>query len=138
MSNKKWVLDNTENKRNRAVLKTLKDICPKYAEHMFDNNRVVEAFVMSTKGGINPFNMPICGTCNKPGTRIEDPAFMRQPHQRDKDGKLVDRINCYCEQHGITYNTKDLRSYLVEDLKVPAEAIMQMELILYGYGGNLQ
>jgi hypothetical protein len=136
MSNKKWVFDNTNNRRNMAVLKTLKDICPKYANHMFDHNRIVEAFFMSDKGGINPFSMPICGSCNKPGTRIEDPAFMKLPHQYDKDGKLADRINCYCEVHGITYNTKDLRSFLIEDEKIPMEAIMQLELLLYG--GNLQ
>lgn len=125
MSNKRWVLDNANNNRNRAVLKTLKDICPKYADHMFDHNRIFEAFYMSDKGGINPFNMPLCGICEKPGTRIEDPAFIKQPD-------ATDRLNCYCENHGITYNVKDLRLYLIEDLKIPPTAIMQLELLLYG------
>jgi hypothetical protein len=139
MSNKKWVFENTNNRRNIAVFKTLKDICPKYAEHMFDNNRLVEAFYMSDKGGINPFSMPICKICNRPGTRIADPAFMKRPHKCDPDtGALVDEINCYCELHGVTYDTKDLRSYLIEDEKIPMEAIMQLELLLYGYGGNIQ
>jgi hypothetical protein len=135
MSNKTWVYENTENARNIAVLKTLKDICPSYAKHMFDHNRVVEAFVLSTKGGVDPFDMPICGVCNKPGVGIEDPAFNKLPHQFDENGELIDRINCYCDNHGITYNTKNLRAYLIEDLKVPSEAIMQIELLLYGYGG---
>ena len=127
MSNKQWVYDNTNNRRNAAVFKTLKDICPTYANHMFDNNRIVEAFFLSDKGGVNPFNMPICGTCNRPGTRIEDPAFMKT--------SKIDRINCYCEMHGVTYNVKDLRTYLIEDIKLPPIAIMQLELLLYGYGG---
>lgn len=136
MSNKQWVLDNTNNRRNLAVLKTLKDICPKYAEHMFDNNRIVEAFLMSDKGGINPFSMPVCKICNRPGSKVADPAFMKKPHQYNDIGEVINEINCYCELHGITYNTKDLRSFLIEDEKIPMEAIMQLELILYG--GNTQ
>jgi hypothetical protein len=141
MSNKRWVYENTENARNIAVLNTLKDICPAYARHMFDNNRVVEAFVLSTKGGVDPFDMPICKAdgCNRPGTRVQDPAFAKQPHQYVKDefGEevLVDKMDCYCELHGITHDTKDLRSFLIEDLKIPPEAIMQLEILLYGYGG---
>lgn len=121
-----------------AVLQTLKDVCPAYARHMFDHNKVVEAFVMSTKGGIDPFDLPICKECSRPGTPVEDPAFNKTPHQYDPDtGECTDRRNCYCDMHGITYDTKVLRDYLVEDLKIPPEAVMQCELILYGYGGKL-
>ena len=134
MSNKKWVLDSTINKKNLYVLSILKNYCPSYAKHMFDDNRVVEAFYMSDKGGIDPFDMPICKICNKPGVRVADKTFNRIPHQYDANGELIDKMNCWCDNHGVTYDTKDLRHYLIEDLKLNPEIIMQMELTLYEGG----
>lgn len=137
MNNKKWVLDNTINAKNVMVWKILKEVCPSYARHMFDENRVVEAFYMSDKGGINPLDMPICKVdgCNRPGVHINDPAFKDPPKYDQETGELIERLNCYCDKHGATYNTKNLRSFLIEDLKIDPKVIMQMELILYGYGG---
>lgn len=139
MRNKKWVLgDSKINPRNVMVWKMLKESCPLYAKHMFDENRVVEAFYMSDKGGINPLDMPICKVdgCNRPGTRIDDPTF-KEPDKFDPEtGAIIPRINCYCEKHGISYKTKDLRSFLVEDLKINPNLILEMELMLYGYGGT--
>jgi hypothetical protein len=138
MSNKKWVLDNTINKKNLYILMILKNHCPIYAKHMFEDNRVVEAFYMSDKGGIDPFDMPICKECLKPGVRVEDPAFNKMPHQYNENGELIERVNCWCDNHGITYDTKDLRHYLIEDLKLNPEIIMRMDLALYGEGGLLK
>lgn len=132
MKNKKWVLDDTINKKNLYILSILKNYCPAYAKHMFEDNRVVEAFYMSDKGGIDPFDMPICKVCNKPGVRCADKEFNRAPHRYDEQGNLIDKINCWCDNHGVTYDTKTLREYLLEDLNLNPEIIMQMELTLYG------
>lgn len=130
-SNKEWHLDDTVNKHNLYVMSILKNYCPAYAKHMFEDNRVVEAFYRSANGGVNPMSMPICKICHKPGSRVEDPAFNKGPATIDPvTGEPKDRVNCYCENHGITYDTKELRRYLIEDLGLNPEIIMKIELAL--------
>ena len=132
-SNKEWRLDNTINRRNMRVWAILKNYVPTYAKHMFEDNKVIEAFYRSENGGINPLDMPICKVCNKPGVAVEDSAFNKIPVTVDPvTGEVLDRLNCYCDLHGITYNTKDLRRYLIEDLNLNPEIIFKIEMALIG------
>lgn len=93
--NKEWKLDDTINSKNLMVLDILKAYFPSYAEHMFSNNRVVEAFFKSDKGGINPLNMPVCKVCARPGVGIEDPTFKGPSFKVDEvTGEVTKRLNC--------------------------------------------
>lgn len=131
-NNKKWYMDGGINKKNLYVLSILRNYCPSYARHMFSGNTVLEAFYLSDKGGINPMDMPVCSVCQRPGVRVGDPTFDKLPDKYDSvTGELVERINCYCDLHGITYDTKDLRHYLLEDLNLNPEVILKIEMALY-------
>jgi len=132
-TNKQWFLDDTVNSKNMMVLDILKEYYPKYAAHMFSNNRVVEAFFNSDKGGINPLNMPVCKICDRPGVGVEDPSFKGPSFKIDEvTGQPIKRVNCYCDLHGATYDTKDLRRYLIEDLGMNPKTLFKIEVILYG------
>jgi len=132
-SEKRWTLDDTTNSKNLAVLEILRQYVPSYAKHMFSSNRVVEAFYRSDKGGINPLEMPVCGKCYRPGVGVGDPSFKGPSFKvNEVTGEVTKRINCYCDLHGATYDTKDLRSYLIEDLGMNPKIVFQMEVILYG------
>lgn len=131
-NNKQWYLDGGINKKNLRVLAILKNYVPSYSKFMFESNETIRAFYMSDKGGINPLDMPICKSCFKPGVRVGDPTFDKLPDKYDPvTGELVERINCYCDLHGITYDTKDLRHYLLEDLNLNPEVILKIEMALY-------
>lgn len=133
MSDKKWILDDTKNNKNLAVLEILKQYFPAYADHMFSGNRVVEAFYMSDRGGINPLDMPICKVCDRPGVGVDDPAHKGPTFKiNELTGEVTRRLNCYCDLHGATYDTKCLREYLVEDLGMNPKVLFQIEVVLYG------
>lgn len=132
-SNKRWYLDDTTNSKNLAVLNILKEYVPSYAKYMFEGNEVIRAFYMSDKGGINPLSMPVCGKCARPGVGVADPSYKGPSFKVDAvTGEVTKRLNCYCDLHGATYDTKDLRSYLIEDLGMNPKIVFQMEVILYG------
>jgi len=132
-NNKEWHLGDIKNSKNIAVLEILKEYVPSYAKHMFSSNMVLQAFYMSDKGGINPLNMPICKVCARPGVGVDDPSFKGPSFKLNElTGEVTKRINCYCDLHGATYDTKDLRSYLIEDLGMNPKIVFQMEVILYG------
>lgn len=131
VNNKEWFMDGKVSKRNLYIMSILKNYCPSYAKHMFEDNRVIEAFYRYSVGNVNPMSMPICKTCHKPGMRVEDPAFNKGPAVLDPvTGEPTERINCYCENHGITYDTKELRRYLIEDLELNPEVIFKIEMAL--------
>lgn len=131
--NKKWSLDDTMNSKNLAVLEILRLYHPSYAKHMFSGNEVIRAFYMSDKGGINPLNMPICKVCHRPGVGVDDPSYKGPSFKVDAvTGEVKKRVNCYCDLHGATYDTKELRQYLIEDLGMNPKIVFQMEVILYG------
>ena len=133
VSNKEWFLGDEQSDKNLAVLEILKQACPSYAKHMFDGNRVMEAFFKSGKGGINPLDMPICKTCHRPGMGVENPNYKGPSFKFDEvSGQVTKRLNCHCDLHGATYDTKDLRRYLVEDIGINPKTIFMIEVILYG------
>lgn len=133
VTDKRWYLDDTVNKRNLYVLSILKNYCPAYAKHMFEGNRVVEAFYNSSNGGINPLDMPICKVCFKPGVRVQDSAFSKVEEKFDPiTGEFVEKINCFCDIHGITYDTMDMRHYLLEEVKLNSSVLLKIEMALYG------
>lgn len=128
-----WVFEGDRSRRNMTVWAILKRYAPSYARHMFDDNTVVKAFYESANGGVNPFDMPICKVCNRPGMRVQDPVLIKEPIKIDPvTGEVTDKVNCYCELHGVTYDTKDLRRFLIEDLKLNPEVIIKIEYALLG------
>ncbi len=75
MNNKKYTLGKIKTESIESM-KFLKNVDPKFAEHMFHQNRIVEAFAMSEFGGIDMLDQPVCGKCEKPGWNVNDPTFV--------------------------------------------------------------
>lgn len=117
MNNHKYFLGDKIKVANVKALEKLKDINPKYAEHMYYKNRIVEAFARSYFGGMDILEQPICNKCEKPGFWHGDKHISNA---------------CYCPACGtVTPNATEMRDYLIEQLKIPDEALAQLENILY-------
>ncbi len=130
MGNKKYFLgDNKIKIESVKSMDFLKGVQPKYAEHMFHFNRIVEAFAMSQYGGVDVLEQPICKKCEKPGMNTINPTFVSTGDEdRDRDIR-----NCYCEACGTTsYNTITLKDYLVQELNVQIDQIEKIENNLSG------
>jgi hypothetical protein len=117
MNNHKLFLGNKVNAANVKTLDLLKNINPKYAEHMYFKNRIVEAFAISAFGGVDILDQPVCGHCEKPGFWHGDKTMSGA---------------CYCPGCGsITKNAVEMRDYLSQELKLPTEVMEQLELMMY-------
>lgn len=154
MSNKRWFLSDKANTQNIKAEQLVKEALPTYASHMFDHNRIVEAFTKSAYGGVDFFDLPVCKECFKPGMQVGDKAYIcedkyigpadmesyciQNKEQLKADGLYEvyfrEGIACYCETHGVTKDTKTVREYFIEDLKIPAKVLLQIELQYYGGG----
>jgi hypothetical protein len=129
MNNKKYSLGSKIKPESVESMKFLKSVNPKFAEHMFHQNRIVEAFAMSEFGGVDMLNQPVCRKCEKPGWNIDDPTFVSTGDE-DKDREIR---NCYCVSCGTTSkNTLTLREYLIQELNLQEENIEKLENNLYG------
>lgn len=120
---------------NVSALKQLKNINPKYAQHMYYRNRIVEAFAVSEYGGVDVLEQPICGKCEQPGWNHSVPGQPIFITRKDEYGDDYDVFihNCYCPKCGqITKNTLTLREYLMQELKVPDEDLKLIEKSIYG------
>ena len=130
MGNKRYILG--DNKIKIETVKSidfLKDVKPKYANHMFDNNRIVEEFAKSIYGGVDLLDHPICKKCQKPGWNTVNPNFVSTGDE-DADREIR---NCYCESCGTTsYNTYTLRYYMIQELGVQIDKIIEMETRIHG------
>lgn len=123
MNNKKYYLGKIK-PESAESMRFLKGVNPKYAEHMYHQNRIVEAFAMSEFGGVDILEQPVCGKCCKAGWNTVDPTFVSSG-DLDKD---VNVRNCYCPACGTTTkNTLTVRQYLVQELNLQEEKIEQYE-----------
>jgi hypothetical protein len=130
---------------NAKVFNELRGINSKFAEHMYNKNRIVEAFAMSNLGGVDILEQPMCGKCEKPGfhTEVEgQPDFNAVYSEEfgDQYDELKKKwyydnfvINCYCVECGTTTpDTLNLREYLLRELKLPEEIMRKFQNIMYG------
>lgn len=123
MNNKKYYLGKIK-PESAESMRFLKNVNPAYAEHMYHQNRIVEAFAMSEFGGVDTLDMPICSKCEKPGWNVVDPTFV-STGDLDKDR---DVRNCFCPACGTTTkNTLTLRQYLIQELNLQEETIEKFE-----------
>ena len=101
---KKLILDNkinTLNTKHNAIMKEIEKVNPKFAEHMFLRNELVEKFAEHMGGGIDILEQPMCSHCEKPATW-------------DKDGKAY----CFsCHKSTPADKVITVRQYLTEFLK---------------------
>jgi len=124
MKNKKFFYGDKIKIESVNSMKFLKNIHPKYAEHMYHFNRIVEAFAMSEYGGVDILEQPICKKCEKPGMNTINTNYVSTGDE-DKDREVR---NCFCESCGTTsYNTLTLKDYLVKELNVQIDQIEQLE-----------
>jgi hypothetical protein len=129
MNNKKYFLGNNQKITAVKSMDFLKDVNPKFAEHMYNQNRIVEAISMSEFGGIDVLDSPVCGRCDQPGWNIWNPNFVSSG-DADKDREVR---NCYCVKCGTTtYNTLTVRQYLIEVLRLQENIIQNFEKTIYG------
>lgn len=130
MNNKKYVLgDNKVKIESVQKMDFVKGVHPAFAEHMYHQNRIVEAFAMSVYGGVDVLDQPVCKKCEKPGWNIDNKNFVSTGNE-DKD---IEIRNCYCYSCGATtYNTITVRQYLLDELNVQEEKIEKFENSLYG------
>ena len=129
MNNNKYFLGDKLKVESVESMKFLKNVNPKYAEHMYHQNRIVEAFAMSEFGGVDVLEQPVCGKCEKPGWNTFNPNFVSTGDE-DKDRDIK---NCFCPACGTTtYNTLSLRDYLLQELNLQEEKIEQFEKTMYG------
>lgn len=136
MNNKKYTLGDKLKVENVKTLDLLKNINPKFADHMYYKNRIVEAFALSEYGGIDMLEQPMCGKCEQPGFFVNDPN-MKVPYVivKDEYGENQEKFihNCYCPHCGtVTKNTLTLREYLMQELKLPVSELRQLEELMYG------
>jgi hypothetical protein len=123
-SNKKLYYGSEKKIESVTSMDEIKRVHPKYAEHMYTQNRIVEAFAMSNLGGTEILDQPICGKCEKPGMNTINPNFVSSG-DIEKD---VEVRNCYCESCGsTTYNTLTLRNYMLNELNVKISEIQNIE-----------
>jgi hypothetical protein len=129
LNNKKYFYGDRQKIESVKSMDFLKGVSPKFAEHMYQRNRVVEAFAMSELGGVDVLSQPVCGKCEKPGMNTINPDF-KSTGDEDKDREIY---NCYCEACGTTtYNTLTVRQYLLRELKVKEDKVEKFESNLYG------
>lgn len=132
MKNKKFFYGDKVKIESYKTMDFLKGVHPKFAEHMYEMNRVVEAFAMSELGGVDILEQPLCGKCEKPGMNTFNPNFI-STGDIDKD---IEFVNCFCENCGTTtYNTLTVRKYLIKELKLQEDNIENFESQLR-FGGN--
>jgi hypothetical protein len=123
MNNKKYFLGKPKIESVQDM-KFLKGVNPAYAEHMYHQNRIVEAFAMSEFGGVDTLDQPVCGKCEKPGWNTFNDNFV-STGDPDKDREVR---NCFCAACGTTtYNTLTLRQYLIQELNLQEEKIEKYE-----------
>lgn len=124
MNNKKYYTD-TVNAKNVAAISAISNINKKFANHMFEKNRIVEAIAKHFPGGVDMLSKPVCPHCEKPGqwhcdfkptnlNPCEDCLDCMEMQQAMKDaaGKLIEVHGeitskeyghigcCWCESHG--------------------------------------
>lgn len=88
-------------KGNMSTVNALKGIHPKYAEHMFKRNHLIEMFAKERFGGVEVLDLPMCERCERPGAWHTDDT-------------------CYCFPCGHVTpknRTKPLREWLAQDIK---------------------
>lgn len=157
MNNKKYKLGDEIKEVNIKTLNYLRNINPAYAEHMYEKNRIVEAFAMSELGGVDLLEQPICPHCEKPGAwhcdfkpldpKPNEDCIECQEMQAklkelagmliEKDGELTaddyPHIGCcWCDVHGKTTFAITLKQYLSQELKVDNKNMEIIERINYG------
>lgn len=129
MNDKKYFYGDKQKIESVKSMDFLKGVNPSYAQYIFHQNRIVEAFAMSELGGIDVLNMPICGKCEKPGLNTDNPNFV-STGDTDKD---VEIKNCYCVACGTTtYNTRTLREHLIQELNIQEDKIADLEDKIHG------
>lgn len=128
MNDKKYALGNIKIESVKSM-DFLKDVNPKFAEHMYRQNRIVEAFAMSEYGGIAVLEQPMCGKCEQPGWNTWNPNF-KSTGDEEKDREIR---NCFCPKCGTnTFNTLSLRQYLIQELKLKENNIERFESTIHG------
>lgn len=129
MNNKRYTYGKCPKIESVKSMDFLKNVNPAYAQHIYHQNTIVEAFAMSQLGGIDVLEHPICGRCEKPGWNTTNPNFI-STGDVDKD---VEIKNCYCVACGTTtYNTRTLREHLIKELNVEEEKIEKIENSIHG------
>jgi hypothetical protein len=123
--NKRYVLgDNKINIASVEAMKAIQTVEPKFANHMYHQNRIVEAFAMSVYGNIDVLEQPMCGKCEKPGWNTIDTSFV-STGDADKDREIK---NCFCPECGsTTKNTLSVRQYLMQELGIQEDKICEIE-----------
>lgn len=53
-------------KDNLETMRQLKGVDPKYAQHMFDRNRILEDFAFNLFGNVRILDQPVCRSCERP------------------------------------------------------------------------
>lgn len=158
MKNKKYSLGDDIKEVNMKTLEYLRNINPAFTEHMYEGNRVIEAFAKSTLGGVDILDQPICPHCEKPGAWHCDLKPTDKPNQDciecqtmqkelkelagvliEKDGEITSNdyphVGCmWCDTHGKSTFAITLKQYLKQELKVDNKNIDILELINYGGG----
>ena len=100
----------TLNKQNAAGLKAIGEKKKSFASHILQHNDVMKSFTMSTTGGIELLELPVCEHCERVAANYHEPPG-----------------SAYCWSCGnVTVSPITLRQYLMEHLKIDA---VEMELI---------
>lgn len=112
-----------ESVTNNRVVEQIKGVHPAFAKHMFLRNRIIESFARWQYGGIDLLDLPVCGSCEKPGAWHDSPPG-----------------SCYCAACGkVTAKTMTLRDYMAQELKeFKEEHLEELErIVLEAYPINI-
>ncbi len=151
MNNKQWFTQDV-NAKNMVAINAIKNLNGKYADHMFLQNRIVEAMAKHFEGGIQMLSKPVCPHCEKPGQWHCDfkplepnpsqdcvECMELQEEMRKTAGQLIEVHGeitspeyghigcCWCDTHGKSTFAISLKQYLKEQLNVSEEELQQIE-----------
>lgn len=103
-----------ESKQHLDIMKAIEGTDPKFAKHMFLQNKLIENFAKSLGGGVNILDQPMCNHCEKPAAWNE--------------GGTAYCFSC----HTTTKNPITVKKYLIEYTKGISEEQLQMLIALGG------
>lgn len=78
-----------ENSKNNRIIKLIKQQNPEFANHMFQENELIEKFITKQSGGLDLLNQPVCEQCEKPASWDKDGAYCFHCNHKTKNPKTV-------------------------------------------------
>lgn len=78
-----------ENEKNKRIMKIIENANPKFAKHMFQENSLIEKFIVKQSGGLDLLNQPVCEICEKPVAWDIDGAYCFRCDHKTKNPKKV-------------------------------------------------